>query len=294
MDTDRITSFVVAAEVGSLSKAASRLRRQLSAVSRHVAELEADLGVRLFERTGRGVRLTAAGERFLERGKQVLREIELARAEARGADAREPSLVRLSVPPDLAQQVLPGVLVSLSERFPSLSIHVRAEVRRVSLAEESYEAVVRLGPLTPSGLLARGLGSLSVRLYGSAGHALPRPQDVAGQEFVGVGGPRELTVLHRGKPVKLTLGGRVQVSSFYEAAEIAARTGRLVVLPSFSALPFLASRRLSPVARWAKFQPIDVHLLRTPRHRGSRVLDALAEGLTTALSEVERAAASYA
>ena len=292
MDTDRISSFVAAADAGSLSKAATRLGLQLSGVSRHISELEADLGVRLFDRTGRGVRLTTAGERFLERGKQVLREVELARAEARGEDAREPSLLRLSAPPDLSQHVLPGVLASLSERFPTLSIHARGDVRRVSLVEESYDAVIRLGPLTPSDLLARKLGALSMRLYASPGRGLARIEDLSGREFVRVEGlPPELSVRDRGQPVKLALKGRVQVSSFWEAAEVASRTGRLVVLPSFSALPFIMSGKLTAAARWMTFQSIDVHLLRAPRHRGSVVVDALGEGLVAALAEVERAVA---
>jgi DNA-binding transcriptional LysR family regulator len=289
MDTDRISSFVAAADAGSLSKAATRLGQQLSQVSRHVHELEADLGVRLFDRTGRGVRLTAAGERFLERGKQVLREVELARAEARGAVTREPKVVRLSAPPDLSQQVLPGVLASLSERFPSLSIHARADVRRVSLIEESYDAVVRLGPLTPSDLLARKLGAVSVRLYAGPGRGLQRLEDLAAREFVRVEGvPTELSVRARGQPVKLALEGRVQVGSFSEAGEVAARTGRLVALPSFTAQPFIMRGTLSAAARWLTFPAIDVHLLRAPKHRGSTVLDALADGLIAALAEVKR------
>jgi DNA-binding transcriptional LysR family regulator len=290
MDTARITSFVAAADAGSLSRAAERLGQQLSGVSRHISELEADLGVRLFDRTGRGVRLTAAGERFLERGKQVLREVELARAEARGEDARELSLLRLSAPPDLSQHVLPGVLASLSERFPTLSIQARGDVRRVSLVEESYDAVIRLGPLTPSDLLARKVGAVSMRVYAAPGRGLSRMEDLAAREFVRVEGvPPELTVRDRGRPVKLSLKGRVQVSSFWEAAEVAARTGRLVMLPSFCALPFIMSGKLTAAARWLTFHSIDAHVLRAPRHRGSLVLDALTEGLVGALAEFERA-----
>lgn len=292
MDTNRISSFVATAEAGSLSKAAARLGQQVSGLSRHISELETDLGVRLFARTGRGVRLTAAGERFLERGRQVLRELELARAEARGEDARVLSLLRLSAPPDLSQHVLPGVLASLSERFSSLSIQARADVRRVSLVEELYDAVIRLGPLMPSDLLARRVGTLSIRLYAAPGHGLARLEHAAAREFVRVEGvPPELTVRDRGQPVKLAIAGRVQVSSFSEAGEVAARTRRLVTLPSFSALPFIMNGTLTAAARWMTFSPIEVHVLRPPRHRGSVVIDALAESLTRSLAEVEQAVA---
>jgi DNA-binding transcriptional LysR family regulator len=150
--------------------------------------------------------------------------------------------------------------------------------------------VVRLGPLAPSALLARKLGEVSVRLYAAPGRGLARLEDLPGRQFVRVEGlPHELPARARGRAVTLALEGRVQVGSFFEAGEVAARTGRLVALPDFSALPFITRGTLSAAARWLTFQSIDVHLLRAPRHRGSAVLEALAEGLIAALAEVKRA-----
>lgn len=289
METDRIASFVATADTGVLSRAAERLGLKVSTVSRHVSELEAELGVSLFHRTGRGVRLTPSGERFLERGRQVLKELDLARAEARGTFVEDATL-RLSSPPDLAQHLFPPVLAELSRRFPRLSLHSRSDVRRVSLVEESYDAAVRLGPLTPSDLLARRLGTLTPRLYAPPGRGVATLEELAQREFVLVDGPssQETHARDRGRPVTFTPRGRVRVASFSQAGDVAARLGALVILPSFTARPFLAAGSLSGAARWLTFRPIEVHLLRTARHRGNPALDQLAELLAAALEQAER------
>lgn len=289
MDTDRIASFVATADAGVLSRAAERLNVKVSTISRHVSELETELGVVLFHRTGRGVRLTPAGERFLERGRQVLRELELARAEARGTFV-EASTVRLSSPPDLAQYLLPPVLAGLARAYPKLTIHSRSDVRRVSLVEESYDAVVRLGPLMPSDLIARKLGTLTMRLYAAPGRGVDSVEALGQREFVLVEGPPsdEVHARDRGRPVTFRTRGRVQVSSFSQAGAVAAETGALVILPSVTARGFIQAGALSGAARWLTFKPIDVHLLRTARHRGNPALDHLATLLSTALEEAER------
>lgn len=289
MDTDRIASFVATADAGVLSRAAERLGVKVSTISRHVSELETELGVALFHRTGRGVRLTPAGERFLERGRQVLKELELAKAEAAGAFVQE-ATVRLSSPPDLAQYLLPPVLADLSRAFPKLTLHSRSDVRRVSLVEESYDGVVRLGPLTPSDLIPRKLGTLTMRLYAAPGHGVDSVEALAQREFVLVDGPptNEVQARDRGRPVTFQTQGRVRVSSFSQAGAVAARIGALVILPSVTARAFIQAGALSGAARWLTFRPIEVHLLRTLRHRGNPALDQLATLLSAALEEAER------
>jgi DNA-binding transcriptional LysR family regulator len=290
MDTDRIASFVATAETGALSRAAQRLGQQVSTISRHVSDLEAELGVSLFQRTGRGMRLTSAGERFLDRGRLVLRELAHARAEAKG-DFVEDATLRLSSPPDLATHLVAPALAELTAKYPRLSIQSRSDVRRVSLVEEAYDAVVRLGPLAPSDLLPRRLGTVSLRVYAAPGRGVDSLEALAQRSFVLIEGPasNEVHARDRGRPVTFTLQGRVRVSSFTEAASVAARSDALVLLPSVTALSFIRAGQLSGAARWLTLKPIDVHLLRTARHRGNPVLDLLAERLTTALAETERA-----
>lgn len=291
MNTDRLASFVAAAEAGSLSRAAERLGQQVSGLSRHVTELEADLGVKVFERTGRGVRLTSAGEQFLDRARTVLGELEQARAELRaGPRVREPSRLRLSTSPDVSLHVMPGVLAELLAAFPSLSVELQGETRRVAVVEESYDAVVRLGPLRPSELIATRLGGFTGRIYAPPEVRLRELKDLSTHEFVLFHNtPTEIPMRVRGRAVTLKLRGRARVNSFAEAADLAARTGRLVILPSFAAQPWLESGKLRPGPSWFPVRPVEAWLLRAPRHRGSKTLDALAAGLTRAFAAAEQA-----
>lgn len=276
MDTDRIVSFIAAADAGSLSRAARRLGLPLSSVSRRIADLESELGSKLLERTGRGVRLSPAGDRFMVRARAVLQQLELARAEVRSGGASTTPL-RLSVPPDFGLCVMPPVLAALAARFPLAAIHVRGDVRRVSLAEESFDASVRLGKLALSELIATRIGMVSLGVYAAPGRPVGSVDELATRESVLVDlAPTEVPAQERGRTVKLRVNGRLKTGTFLEAAELASVSDRVALLPSFVAASYVDAGRLERVGPW-KFTPVPIHLLRTPRHRGSPVLDAMAK-----------------
>lgn len=82
IDLRQLKYFVLVADVGSIARASAHLGVAAPAISRAIAALERDLGGRLFDRDGRGMRLTATGERLHGRASQILRDVELARLEA--------------------------------------------------------------------------------------------------------------------------------------------------------------------------------------------------------------------
>jgi DNA-binding transcriptional LysR family regulator len=294
MDTSKLTALVAAAESGSLSRAAARLGAQLSTVSRQIADLESTLGVRLLVRTGRGVRPTEEGERFLSRARVVLRELDLAAAEVRGATSPPLALLRLSAPPDLSQHLLPGPLVELARRYPALAVEARTDVRRVSLVEEEYDAAIRLGTPRESDLVARSLGTVSVLVCAPPALAasLRTVRDLERVEHVLVASvPAELTGTLAGRRVRIRHGGRLRVASFLEAAEVAARSDRVAVLPSFTAAPHLTASRLARVLPRLDLPKIPVHLMHPQRHRGSPALRDLGDLLAAALVDAEDAVA---
>jgi DNA-binding transcriptional LysR family regulator len=289
MDTARLRSFIAAAEAGSLSQAAARMRLPLSTISRHVAELERELGATLLERTGRGVRVSTSGERYLTRARAALRELALGLDEVRDADAT-PHL-RLSAAPDVSTHVLPGVLTALIVRHPALRIDCRADVRRVSLVEEPYDAAIRIGPLEPSDLLATRLGAVTPCLCGPPAWRGRPLADI--DELIGVAGvKRRLGMRVRGEAVVFQPRVLVSTASFGEAAELAVRLGRAIMVPSFVAAPHIASGALVRLAPEAEVPQIDVSLVRPASLRGSPVLAELARLLTDALAAAERIVAS--
>jgi DNA-binding transcriptional LysR family regulator len=281
MDMLAFRTLVMAADTGSLSAAARRLRTQLSTVSRRVRDLEEELGVPLFARTGRGVRLTRAGERFVERARYVLRELDDASEEARGERHVDVAQLRLSVPLELALRLLPAVLVEVRAAHPTVVLDVQSDPRRVSLLEENFDAALRLGPLRESELVARGLGTVSLGFYAR------RPRTELGAMVVVAGARIELPTRSKRRARTVPLDGPVRVGTFTEAAEIAARSDLTAVLPSFTASDYLARRQLVRVVRDVPLPSTTLQLVYSQRLRGAPVLASLADATSRALDAAE-------
>jgi LysR family hydrogen peroxide-inducible transcriptional activator len=118
MEIAQIRHFVAAAEAGSFSAAARVAFVTQPALSASVAKLEAELGVRLFERRARGARLTEAGMRLLARTRGILRELEQARVEARAAAPTR--RIRAALLETAPAPFAARVARTLSERVPSV------------------------------------------------------------------------------------------------------------------------------------------------------------------------------
>lgn len=288
METSKIAALLAASDAGSLSAAARRLGTQISTVSRQIRDLEAEVGATLLTRTGRGVRPTPAGERFLERGRQVLRDLDAATTEARGERAVAVSVLRLSAPLELSLRLLPPVLVALRRRHPALSVEARSDARQVSLLEEDFDAAIRLGPLRDSELVARRLGVVTLSLWARPGVA--RTWRAPGPFVLVTGSRTELAVSRHGRATTLRLEGALRVGTFSEAAELAARSDHAVALPSFTARAY--QPRLVRVLPDVQLPATEVSLVHTQRLRGAKVVADLAELAAAELARSERAIAA--
>lgn len=297
MDVEELRTLLVVCQAGSLSAAGQRLGLPVSTISRRIAGLEEQVGAPLLERTGRGVRVLPAGERFAEHAAALLRGLDEALADARGERHPQAERLRISVPLEMGLSLLPPVVVELSRRHPQVELELRAQARRVALLEEEVDLALRLGAMQDSGLLARALGEVSLvpcaaPRYLEQAEALTRPEALAQHPWVLVSGVREQFELHGSRTVGIEPRGRVRVSTFFEAARIAAAGGGLVLLPSYTAAPHLeAGTLVRLVPRWVG-ATIPVHALRPARRRGHPVLDDLhalaAEALLRSEREVAR------
>ncbi|MGM9485517.1 LysR family transcriptional regulator [Roseateles sp. NT4] len=122
LDIDLLRSLVAVAETGGLSKAAARVGRTQSALSMQMQRLEEVAGQPLLYRTGRGVTLTAAGERLLVHAGELLRRHDEALAELRGAQVS--GLLRLGCPEDYAVVFLPHLLQGFASLYPQVQLEV--------------------------------------------------------------------------------------------------------------------------------------------------------------------------
>ena len=178
---DRIDSLHVFARVaalGGLSAASRALGISQSMATKHVAAVEARLGVRLLHRTTRRTTLTEAGRRYLETVEPILADLEAADAAAAAERVDVSGTLRLSAPISFSVRVLATVLAELSVRHPNLSIDLGLNDRVVDLVDEGWDAAVRIGRIHDETLIARRLAPCRLMVAASpvylAAHGTPR------------------------------------------------------------------------------------------------------------------------
>ena len=188
-DTRLLTGVGVLAavtEAGNFARAAEMLGLTPSAVSRSVARLEAQVGVRLFDRNSREVSLTEEGRRFHTQVMPLLAGLDEAAAEAAGAAAAVRGRLRVSVDPWFARMVLASKLQQFLVRYPLLSVDVSTSNYREEMMT-GVDVAVRFGPPDESSLIVRKL--LETRILTVAApaylekHGVPRsPHDLVHHE----------------------------------------------------------------------------------------------------------------
>lgn len=181
MDLEDMRSFVEVVDRGGFNRAAVRLGVSKSIISRRIAALEADLGVRLLTRSTRGITPTEAGLEFNARCERILAEV----AEARDAVVRQGGdmvgRLRIAAPLSFGVRHVAPLLAEMAERYPRLEIEVAFADRVTDLIGERFDAAVRIGALRDSSLIARRIAPVRSVLAASpaylARHGRPSSPD---------------------------------------------------------------------------------------------------------------------
>ena len=157
---ETLKAFVQVVESGSLTRAADTLQVATSAVSRRIKELEERLGTQLLQRTTRQMRLTAAGETFHSRAREILSALDEAEAEA-GDQARTlAGPLRIAAPLSFGRSHLSPILLDFVDANPGLKLDVDFSDRVIDLVAEGHDLAVRIGNLRDSSLIARKLAEV--------------------------------------------------------------------------------------------------------------------------------------
>ncbi len=159
MDLEALEIFVKVTELASFTRAAEHLGISKARASQRVQELEAELGVRLLQRTTRTVRPTGDGEQLLPRAKQLVTDAEELGSLFQTSKALR-GVVRLDMPINFARAAVLPRLPELLATYPHLEIQLGASDRRVEVIREGFDCVVRIGTLRPSELVAQRIGQL--------------------------------------------------------------------------------------------------------------------------------------
>jgi DNA-binding transcriptional LysR family regulator len=235
-----VLAFVRVVEAGGFSRAAARLGVSKSIVSRRVARLEADLGVRLLNRTTRGIAPTEAGLDFKERCVEILRQLDAAREVVACREHDLAGTLRLSVPLSFGVARLAPAIAAFAAAHPRVSVDLAFSDRFVDLVNEGFDAAIRIGVLPDTSHVGRRLGSIAAFVVASPAylekHGTPeRPQALADHEcLIYSGGARDTWQFRSGRKwVSVRPQGRFRANNG-EVLRAAALAGLgITALPDF-------------------------------------------------------------
>lgn len=152
-----IELFCFAAELGSFTAAAQAASVTPAAVSRSIARLEERLGVRLFVRTTRQIRLTDGGQRYFEQCRLALSQLTEAEREVTGGQVKPAGSLRISAPTPFAHYRLLPLLGEFRALYPEVTLDIHVSNRNIDFADEGYDLAIRGRSPADSNLIARKL-----------------------------------------------------------------------------------------------------------------------------------------
>lgn len=186
---DAIQAFVAVVDAGSFVAAADKLSLSKAVVSRQIAWIEEQLGTRLLHRTTRRVSLTADGELFLGRSRELLQDWQEATEEVSHRTLQARGTLRLNVPFSYGVMRLAALWPVFMQQHPDVLLDITLSDRVIDLVDEGYDLAVRIGHLSASSLISRRLASMRLKVCASPAylkaHGKPElPTDLAAHQVV--------------------------------------------------------------------------------------------------------------
>lgn len=293
---DALRAFVRLVERGSFTAVAEELRVGQSTVSKWLAALEDELGVRLLDRTTRSQRVTEAGQQFYQRAAGILDAYDSAVGEVREGQTVLRGRIRMSLPVVFGRLYVLPALSQFLRKHEEISLEMSFSDRYVNLVEEGYDLVLRLGASPDSTLREHLLGSSERRLVASprylSRYGVPKCPAELGEHqclvHTGLGARTTWTLFRAGKVEKVAVQGRVYASNS-EATLSLTRSGLgISMLASWLVDRELERGRLRRVLADYQLPPAPIRALTAPgRHLSPRVralLDHLRRGIASALA----------
>jgi DNA-binding transcriptional LysR family regulator len=154
-DLNSLSLFARVVDLGGFSEAARRLGIPLSTVSRRIAELESDLGVRLLERSTRNARVTDIGAQILEHARMSTELIETVDRIASKKQSDVSGMLRLSTPPSVSDTLVMPLVSAFQKSYPDVRVQIFVTERYVDHISDGIDLALRIGNLKDSSLVAR-------------------------------------------------------------------------------------------------------------------------------------------
>ncbi len=252
---DELQAFVATAQTGSFTAAADQIGVSNRLTSKYVAELEARLGVRLFQRTTRKVGLTPAGEDLLARAPALLDDLDDMLAEVSEGSRGFSGVIRISAPVTFGEMYVGTMLSRFASQNPGLTFDLRLNDSYVDMATEGIDLAFRMGRSEMLSLKSRKLGEFQSIVVASPAyieaHGAPETPDELQNHTCIIDTNRRITrrwtFSRGGEKQVVNVQGQFMVNSARAAAELASAGHGIAYAPRFAVIHALAKGKLVPV-----------------------------------------------
>ncbi|MFC3125544.1 LysR family transcriptional regulator [Pseudoroseomonas globiformis] len=282
MEIEELRTFVEVADAGGVSFAARRLGVSKSIVSRRLARLEEDLGIRLLARTTRGAALTEAGQTFRDYAARVCAEIDIAKETILPAgDLR--GRLRVSAPLTFGPTHFAPVLAELAKRHPKLQVHASYTDRFVDLIGEGFDCAIRIGHLPDSNMVARRVGLIYATYVATPEYIRKHGAPETPEEFVThqvvMQGTESWRVVDGDRVVTLKPQGRFTADNAVALVSAALAGLGIAGFPTDLIRDHLESGALVPIMTRYPPQEVGIYVVRPPDQNPTRKIRVLTEML---------------
>ena len=269
--------FLAVAEAQGFAAAARLLQLSPPSVTRAVAGLEERIGARLLVRTTRHVRLTEAGQRYLEDCRRILGEIEAAEDSAAGTHAAPRGLLTLTSPVLFGQIFVMPILLDYLDQHAAVQVRALLMDRVLSLADEKIDVAIRIGALPDSSLVAIRVGWVRRVVCAApayfAVHGIPqRPEALARHRIVmaaNVSAVPEWRFAENAEALDVRITPQLIVSTNEAAIAAAKVSWGLTRVMSYQVAAELASGALQTVLSDFETEPLPIHVIFQEGRRAS-------------------------
>ncbi|PTW55013.1 LysR family transcriptional regulator [Breoghania corrubedonensis] len=249
---DELRAFVATAQAGSFTAAADQLGVSNRLTSKYVAELEARLGTRLFQRTTRRVGLTPAGEDLLARAPALIDDLDELLSEVAESSHGLSGVIRISAPVTFGEVYVGAMLGRFARLNPGLTLDLRLNDRYVDLATEGIDVAFRMGESDMLSLKVRKFGSFRTAVVASPDYlqrnGTPTSPDELAEHSCIVDtnrrSPRRWVFNRDGDDVVVNIEGKILVNSARAAAGLSTDGLGIAYAPRFAVRDGLASGAL--------------------------------------------------
>jgi DNA-binding transcriptional LysR family regulator len=170
INVSALAVFVKVVQTGSFTRAAAAMGTQKARLSRVVAQLERDLGVRLLERTTRSLSMTEAGREIFERAVGILGAVEDVERVAQRMHAEPRGVLKLTCGVEFGMIAVSRWIDAYLRRYPQVSVDADFTSRVIDIVHEGFDLAIRVGELPDSRLAARRIGELRYGLFASTAY----------------------------------------------------------------------------------------------------------------------------